>query len=78
MLVFSTSLITGIGEYDNTISMNNEFGPTIFNGPLQLPKDKTCKVFDITGRVVIPDKIKPGIYFIEVDGKITQKVVKIE
>lgn len=52
-------------------------GTTIFSGPLLLPEGKNCKVFDITGRVVMPDKIKPGIYFIEIDGKITQKVVKV-
>lgn len=50
---------------------------TIINGPLQLPAGKTCKVFDITGRVVMPDQMKPGIYFIEIDGVITQKVVKV-
>jgi len=42
-----------------------------------LPEGKECKVFDITGRVIIPDKMKPGIYFIEIDGQITQKVVKV-
>ncbi|MGB3477792.1 MAG: T9SS type A sorting domain-containing protein [bacterium] len=54
-----------------------DFTPTIVNGPLQLPEDKNCRVFDITGRVVMLGKIKPGIYFIELDGKITQKVIKI-
>ena len=56
----------------------NTIGATIFAGPLQLPIDKTCRVFDITGRVVVPEKIKPGIYFIEVEGKITEKAVKIK
>jgi len=50
---------------------------TIFSGPLQLPKGKQCKVFDITGRVIAPQHIKPGIYFIEIEGKITEKVVKV-
>lgn len=50
---------------------------TIFRGPLQLPKGKKCKVFDITGRAVEPDRIQPGVYFIEVDGVVTQKVVKV-
>lgn len=53
------------------------FTTTIFSGSLQLPEGKNCKVFDITGRVVVPDKIKPGIYFIEIDGVVTQKVVKV-
>jgi len=59
------------------IEQQGSLSATIFRGPLQLPKDKKCKVFDITGRVVEPSSIKPGIYFIEVDGVVTQKVVKV-
>lgn len=55
-----------------------DFGTTVFCGPLLLPEGKNCKVFDITGRVVMPDKIKPGIYFIEVDGRIQQKIIKVK
>ncbi|MCK4940854.1 SBBP repeat-containing protein [candidate division WOR-3 bacterium] len=68
---------TGIREDMVTRVKNNYFSATIFSGHLQLPKAKKCKVFDITGRVVEPDKIQPGIYFIEVDGVVTQKVVKV-
>lgn len=50
---------------------------TIFRGPLQLPAGKQCKVFDIAGRVVKPERIQPGIYFIEIDGVVAQKVVKV-
>lgn len=65
-------------EEEKTESVNdNNFGATIFNGSLLLPEGKNCKVFDITGRVVTPDKIKPGIYFIEIDGQFTKKVVKV-
>ena len=60
------------------IKAKNFHGPTIFSGPLILPKDKQCKVFDITGRAVIPDRIRPGVYFIQVDGIIIQKVVKVK
>ncbi|UCG29297.1 MAG: right-handed parallel beta-helix repeat-containing protein [candidate division WOR-3 bacterium] len=52
-------------------------GATIFRGSLQLPEGKKCKVFDITGRSVEPRNIAPGIYFLEVDNKIVQKVVKV-
>ena len=69
-------LYSGIEE-ENAIIRNHYLGSTILRGPLVLPKDKICKVFDITGRVVAPEKIKPGIYFIEVDGEITQKVIKV-
>ncbi len=54
-----------------------DFAATIINGPLLLPEGKQYKVFDIMGRVVMLDRIKPGVYFIEVDGKITQKVIKV-
>ncbi|MGB3478376.1 MAG: right-handed parallel beta-helix repeat-containing protein [bacterium] len=68
----------GVEEQKLTIPINNSiFSTTISCGPLLLPVDKSCRVFDITGRVILPDKIKPGIYFIEVDGKVTQKVIKI-
>jgi len=78
--LIKTAPETGIEE-EKIIRHGNEhgtFSTTIFNGSLLLPEDKNCKVFDITGRVITPDKIKPGIYFIEVDGKITQKVIKIK
>ena len=70
-------LPTGVEENKLTVKKGNALFTTIFRGPLQLPEGKKCKVFDITGRVVAPEKIQPGIYFIEVDGMVTQKVVKI-
>jgi hypothetical protein len=60
-----------------SVKNHNVIGATIFSGPLLLPEGRKCRVFDITGRVVVPDKIRPGVYFIEVDGKITNKVVKV-
>lgn len=70
----------GVEEQDIVKSVRNKdmIGATILSGPLVLPKDKNCRVFNITGRVVTPDKIKPGIYFVEVGGKIIKKVIKIK
>jgi len=59
-----------IDKYDN-------LGATIFTGPLLLPEGKKCRIFDIIGRVVAPDKMRPGIYFIEIDNMIVRKVIKI-
>jgi hypothetical protein len=67
----------GINDIDFANLEKRTFSPTIFRRPLQLPADKKCRVFDITGRVVDSSKIHPGIYFIEVDGVVTQKVVKV-
>ena len=51
--------------------------PTIFSGPLELPPYKNIKILDITGSVVTPANIESGIYFIEIDGIITEKIIKI-
>jgi hypothetical protein len=59
------------------VEIHETLTATIFSGPLRLPEGKKCKVFDITGRVVEPSKITRGIYFIEVDGVVTQKVIKV-
>jgi hypothetical protein len=68
---------TGI-QAQNIISVKGKpFVTTIFREPLRLPEGKKCRVYDITGRIVEPDKIQPGIYFIEIDGVVTQKVVKV-
>jgi len=67
----------GIKETFITPVTKNYAGATIFMGSLIFPGGKTYRVFDITGSVVIPEKIKPGVYFIEVDGHITGKVVKV-
>jgi len=64
-------------ESSNSVEIHSR-GATILSGPLKLPEGKICKVFNITGRVVMPERIKPGIYFLEVDGMITRKIIKIK
>ena len=66
----------GIREQEVTTEKSGNFGTTIFGEELLLPEGKKCRVFDITGRAVMPDRIGPGIYFIEFDGQIARKVVK--
>ncbi len=70
---------TGVAEWPVARPIDNDdiITTTIFRGPLQLPEDRKCIIYDITGRVVDPQRIQPGIYFIEVDGVVTQKVVNI-
>jgi hypothetical protein len=68
---------TGIEERELIVKKEDKIAATILRGPLQLPGGKKCKVYDITGRVIELTKIQAGIYFIEVDGVVTQKVVKI-
>jgi hypothetical protein len=69
----------GIEERPITESVEGQakLGATILIGPLLIPKGKKCRVLDIAGRVVDPSKIQPGIYFLEIDGEVVRKVVKI-
>ena len=67
----------GVEEYRSSNEVKHNFFPTVFTGPLLLPEGVNCRVFDITGRAVLPQQVKPGVYFVEVDGEIRQKVVKV-
>ena len=78
-IAFLDSVVcTGVDEEPQVEPVRSEFiGATIFRGPLNLPVGKTCRVFDITGRTVAPEVMQPGIYFIEAQGEIVQKIVKV-
>lgn len=77
IVAISVDPITGLVE-NKTTEIESSSCATIINGPIKLPNGKSFKVFDITGRVVLPDRIQPGIYFIEIDGEIVNKVIKIK
>ncbi|UCD18956.1 MAG: hypothetical protein JSU64_05890 [candidate division WOR-3 bacterium] len=68
---------TGVVEHELIKAQNIGYGATIVRGPLPLPADKKCKVFDIAGREVHNTNPAPGIYFIELDEMVVQKVVKV-
>lgn len=76
---YATIKYSNEGVEKNIITAINrcEIAATIVSGPLQLPEDKKCRVFDITGRAVAPDKIQPGVYFLEIEREVVQKIVKI-
>jgi hypothetical protein len=69
---------TGIYEGREKSVRHPGYSATIITGPLQLPSNEKYKIYDISGRIVKLPKITPGIYFIEIDGEITQKIVKIK
>jgi parallel beta-helix repeat protein len=50
---------------------------TIIKGPLHLPREGHYRIFDIAGRTLAPDQMKPGIYFIQINGRVTQKLIKV-
>ncbi|UCF70513.1 MAG: T9SS type A sorting domain-containing protein [candidate division WOR-3 bacterium] len=74
------NLDVDVGVVENeTRSVSGEvpIATTVVSGPLPLPADKKYKVFDISGREVRNTNPAPGIYFIELDEMVVQKVVKV-
>jgi hypothetical protein len=54
-----------------------EYKATILSGPLVLPEGKNCKVFDVCGKLVAPDEVVPGIYFLEIEENQVHKIIKV-
>lgn len=69
--------LVGIDEGDITNISIPEFAATIVRGPIHIPADKKITIYDITGRSMSTSHVAPGIYFIEIDGNIAQKIIKI-
>jgi hypothetical protein len=57
-------------DFDNAI-------PTIINGPLPVTGGD-YKIFDIAGRQITSLSPKPGIYFIEIQGGYSHKIIKVK
>lgn len=65
-------------EGSNTTDIRHEHLPaTIITGQMNLPMYENYKIYDITGRSIEPGIMIKGIYFIEVNGQIVKKVVKV-
>jgi hypothetical protein len=69
--------LLGVEEHGAAVPDNHSYGPTIISGQLALPHGKHYLVYDIMGRAIDPLQLRSGIYFIEVDGEIVKKVIKI-
>jgi hypothetical protein len=67
----------GVNENENNSTCNMYSGSTIFSGPLHIPGNGKYQVYDIAGREVDIQNMAPGIYFLEMNGDIVKKVVKI-
>jgi uncharacterized delta-60 repeat protein len=69
---------TGVEEQRIVELTGKYLHATIISGPIILPMGTSCRLRDITGRVVVPELVRQGIYFVEIDGEIVQKLVKID
>jgi hypothetical protein len=69
--------VYGVSEQPTRCHSSGYMSSTIIRGALQLPAGKNCRIFDLTGRIVAPGTMRSGIYFLEADGKIIQKIIKV-
>jgi hypothetical protein len=67
----------GVEENNGIDIKDNGFSTTIISGQLTLPNHEEFKIYDVSGRIVNRTHLAPGIYFIELDGKIINKVIKV-
>jgi len=65
------------GPTEKPLEEGNNLRATIISGKLELPHDKKYRIIDITGREIDAGRLSPGIYFIEIDGRVVKKVIKI-
>lgn len=70
--------IIGVEEENQICPEQDGYVATIISGPFHPPEGKTIRIFDVMGREVNMYQMAPGAYFVEIDGKLAQKVVKIK
>ena len=74
----NTDMLIGIDADESEVTAGaTRLITSIIRGPLVFPGEEKYQVFDITGREVNANYLAPGIYFVEVDGEIVQKVIKV-
>lgn len=61
----------------NANAVNKRTSASIISGKLILPKDSHCKVYDISGREIRFKQMQAGVYFLEIDGVIRRKIIKV-
>ncbi len=71
------NLGTGITGGHDPIPNSPRSGATIMRGSAFLPLDNDARLLDITGREVESNPVTPGIYFTEVKGRITDKIIVV-
>ena len=51
---------------------------TLLSGQLNIPTGINYRIFDAAGRRVEDHQLEPGVYFLEIDGKIARKIIKVK
>jgi hypothetical protein len=69
----------GIGSDDLNVKANTRhLITTIIRGPMAFSSDKKCRIMDIAGREVRDANPATGIYFLEIAGEVTHKIIKVK
>lgn len=68
--------VTCHSEDEDYITTRSELGPPIVRGPLLLPGNSNCQLFDITGRKIDVSCMIPGVYYILEDRNVVQKIIR--
>ena len=76
-LKYAKNFDIGVGEYTGIRTKNKLYLKTIIAGPIMPPAEKDFQLFDILGREVHTLNPVPGVYFLQINGKIKQKLIKI-
>jgi hypothetical protein len=69
--------IVGIKDKSYIYPDQRTIMPTIIRGPLPLAGARDYRIIDISGRTISTIDPAPGIYFVEIEGKIKAKIIKI-
>lgn len=67
----------GIEENASAKLGTDRLAATVISGTIVLPNLSSYRIYDISGRVVQRDFLSPGIYFIESQGRIVHKIIKV-
>jgi hypothetical protein len=67
---------TYVAENEEQFAEEYDLGPPIVRGPLILPQNTNCELFDISGRKVEVNEMTPGVYYVLEKGKVIQKIIK--
>jgi type 1 glutamine amidotransferase len=70
--------LLGINENGKVSFKVPQLGATIIRGPIVIRQGIDFSILDISGRRVTHNELVPGVYFVQKDGIICQKMIKIQ
>ncbi|MGB7054181.1 MAG: hypothetical protein WBE28_02530 [bacterium] len=76
--IFGSVGVTTSVEERSLGCMRAPYGSTVIRGALPFSRDKNVRIYDVCGREVTSLPVSCGIYYIQVEERIIQKIVKVE